>query len=559
MKKIILNTLLIFWIFSINAQNVNWAKSAIGNRLDEGNGIAIDNSGNTYITGQYESSTLNFGAVSITNNSTNNDADAFVAKFDVSGNCLWAKTIGGIADEYGSAISVDHNGNVFVTGYFVSSSITIGTQTLTNYGDKDVFLVKLNTNGDIIWAKNAGGNYDDEAFGVSCDGIGNVYLTGYYWSSSMNFGSSSISSNGNVDAFLAKYNSDGTLEWAKSVGGNGDDQGLAIKSDNDGNIYLTGVYESASVNFGVNTLTNSESYKKYLYVAKYNSSGTNLWAKSAFSTGANTYGSSISIDQSGNCYVGGTTDGTTANFGTFTITNNHPGGSNALIAKYNSSGTEQWVSNAVSGPEGNQTYCITTDNSGNSYISGWFTSPTVSFGGIVLNSSAYGDNIFLVKYSASGQVTNAYGFSGGGMSGGYGNGICSDNSGNAYLTGYFEGTNMTFGTTTLTNTGSYDVYWTKISVGSSGVIEDILNSEMQIFPNPTSENISVQFPNFGMKNITLEVIDLNGQVIQTANFSTSKANVNTSKLSNGIYFLRFTANDEIITKKFIKTSSYESY
>lgn len=551
MKKNILLSILSILTFVINAQTIHYAKSAVGNRLDEGNGIAIDNNGNIYITGQFESATLNFGTVSITNNSSNNDADAFVAKFDPSGNCLWAKTIGGVADEFGSAIDVDNNGNVFVTGYFESASVTVGSQTLTSYGDRDIFIVKLNTSGDFLWAKGAGGNYEDEAYGVSCDGSGNAYITGYYWSNSVNFGSSSITSAGDVDAFLAKYNSDGTLGWAKTVGGDGDDRGTALVSDNDGNVFITGGYESASLNFGAATLTNSEEYKKYMYVAKYNTSGTNLWAKSAYSVGARTSGAGISLDQSGNCYIGGVFDGTTANFGTHTITNNKPGGSNAFIAKYNSSGVDQWASNAVSGPEGNQTYCITTDNAGNSFISGWFTSPNVTFGGIVLSSSAYGDNIFLVKYNTNGQVTNAYAFKGSGMSGGYGNGICSDNNGNAYLTGYFEGTNMTFGSTTLTNTGSYDVYWTKASPGATAI--DKMNSKVNIliYPNPMNTSATIQCKVF-VKNGTLKIYNQFGELVsEIKNINGNRFVFNRENLPAGIYTVQLLDNENATSQTIV--------
>ncbi|NCA80851.1 MAG: T9SS type A sorting domain-containing protein, partial [Sphingobacteriia bacterium] len=356
-----------------------------------------------------------------------------------------------------------------------------------------------------------------------------------------------------VDAFLAKYNSDGTLAWAKTVGGNGDDRGTALVSDSDGNIYITGGYESSSINFGAATLTNSETYKDYMYVAKYNTSGTNLWAKSAYSVGARTYGAGISLDQSGNCYVGGVFDGTIANFGTHTITNNKPGGSNAWIAKYNNSGVEQWAANAISGPEGNQNYCITTDNIGNSYISGWFTSPTVTFGSIVLNSTAYGDNIFLVKYNSNGQVTNAYAFKGSGMSGGYGNAICCDNNGNAYLTGYFEGTNMTFGTTTLTNTGSYDVYWTKASLGATSIREIELTQNLNVYPNPATNYITIESEEW-MNNAKIFIFNAFGQkVFEKDEFNGNQLSINISEFPSGIYSVSVNNNVSICKRIFVVT------
>ncbi|MDD3875107.1 MAG: T9SS type A sorting domain-containing protein [Bacteroidales bacterium] len=551
MRRTLLFITLIALHLSTNAQTVHYAQRATGNQLDEGNGIAVDNSGNTYITGQFESATLNFGTVTITNNSTAGDEDAFVAKFDASGNCVWAKSIGGSAKEYGSAIALDNIGNIFVAGYFESSSFTLGSQTLNNTGDRDGFAVMFNNNGDVQWAKSMGGNYDDEATSISSDGNGNVYVIGYFWSSTLSFGSQSVTSHGDVDIFTAKYNSSGTLEWAKAIGGTGDDRGRGIVADALGNHIITGGYESSSVNFGSATLTNSNTYEDYLFVAKYDNTGTNLWAKHAWSAAAGTEGSCVSLDQNGNCYVGGTFDGTTAQFGSYTITNNKPGGSNAFIAKYNATGVEQWASNPVSGPEGNQVYCISTDNDGYSYISGWFTSPSVTFGSIVLNSSAYGDNIFLARYNPAGQATHAYAFKGTGFSGGYGNAICNDNNGNVFLTGYFEGSNMTFGTTTLTNTGSYDVYWTKVSAGASGLYEPDASPTLLAYPNPFSISTILEF-GYPIKNADLYLYNNLGEVVRKyISLSGRNININKDDLGEGLYYFHLVENDSFYTGKLI--------
>ncbi len=555
MKKQLLIFVLISLIININlyAQTVHFAKSATGNQLDEGNGIAVDLNGNTYITGQFESATLNFGTVSITNNSTSGDEDAFVAKFDPMGSCVWAKSIGGADREYGSAIAVDAGGNVFVTGYYESTSFIIGGTTLNNTGDKDGFVIKLDNAGNVLWAKGIGGTYDDECTGISCDAAGNAYIIGFTWSTTVSFGTTSITSHGDVDVFTAKYNASGDVDWAKAIGGSGDDRGRCIVADAAGNHFITGGYESTSIDFGLSTLTNTETYKNYMFLAKYDNTGCNLWAKSAFSAGARTSGAGVSIDQSGNCYVGGTFDGTTATFGSYSITNAKPGGSNAFIAKYNASGVEQWASNPISGPEGNQAYCITTDNDGYSYISGWFTSPTVTFGGIVLNSDAFADNIFLARYNPTGQVTHAYVFKGTGASGGYGNAICNDSNGNVFLTGYFEGSNMIFGPTTLTNTGSYDVYWTKVSVGATGIEAYIRPDDFEIYPNPAQDMITVLLTEkTNSETLEIKIYNSFGQLMSENKIGNSLLELDISQYPKGMYFLRI----ENLTYPVLKFNKY---
>jgi len=551
MRKQLFFSIIIAVVINTNlcAQTIHWAQRAIGNQLDEGNGIAVDNNGNTYITGQYESATLEFGTVSITNNSASGDEDAFVAKFDPLGNCVWAKSIGDNDREYGSAIAVDISGNTFVTGYFESGSLTVGTHTLNNAGDRDAFVVKLDNSGNVLWAKSIGGTYDDECTGISCDAAGNAYIIGFTWSNTLSFGTTSITSHGDVDLFTAKYSPTGNVEWAQAIGGSGDDRGRAIKAEISGNHYITGGYESSSVSFGTTTLTNSNTYRDNLFVAKYDNTGTNLWAKSATSAAASTEGKGVSIDENANCYVGGTFDGTTAHFGTYTITNAKPGGSNAFIAKYSATGIEQWASNPVSGPEGNQTYCITTDNDGNSYISGWFTSPTVTFGSIVLNSDAYADNIFLARYNPTGQVTHAYVFKGSGFSGGYGNAICNDNNGNVFLTGYFEGANITFGTTTLINTGSYDVYWTRISVGATEIREPGTTAYFEVYPNPACGYFIIKTPLTDKSlDCILKIFNLLGEEILEMPLVNYTTRIETSEWQKGLYLL------SVVNKKGITNS-----
>jgi hypothetical protein len=544
MKKYLFSIVLLFVIGISFSQNVFWAKSAAGSDLDEGNGIAVDGSGNTYITGRFESPTLNFGLASVNNSTTADYTDVFIAKFDASGNCLWARSAGGSTSDYGAAIAVDNNGNAFITGYFTSPTMNFDGTTITNSGYDDIFIAKYNSSGGIQWAKAVGGNYEEEGTGISCDATGNVYITGNYYSASMNFGTETVTNNGGTDIFIAKFSSSGTNVWAKGIGGTDNEYGYAIKTDAGGNSYFTGYYDSPSVAFGITILTNS-SGDHNLFVSKYDINGNAMWAESASSTSGSIMANGISADGSGNCYVAGTLDGTSATIGTSTMTNTHPGYDNTFTAKYNSNGNPQWAVNSTSGPEGNEAYCISSDNSGNCYISGWFTPPSVTFGTIVLNGTSYGDNIFLVKYNSSGQVQNAYGFAGSGLSGGYGNAISCDNSGNAFLTGYFEGTNMIIGTTTLINTNSstWDVYWTKIAPGASGISEVAGPNEL-IFPNPCSDVLYISDADF------IKIIDITGKTVLEEKLINSNS-LDISAIHNGMYYIMLSRNNNSYYQKLI--------
>lgn len=551
MRHIIFILILVSNSFALFSQNVFWATNAVGSGMDQGEGIALNNNGDIYVAGSFEGAALAFGTQTI-NNTSPGTSDIFVAKFDANGNCAWAKSVGGTHEDFGTALSVDKNsGDVYVAGYFKSSSISFTGQPITNNGWGDIILLKFNSSGTAQWGIGIGGTSDEEAAGISIDPNGNIYLTGYYYSNSVNFGNSTVINNGWVDLFIAKFNSSGNNLWAKGIGGNDDESAYSIVSDANGNAFITGYFHSPSVAFGANTLTNS-SGNDYLFVAKYDASGTAVWAKAAASANGDVQGNGIAVDNSGNAYICGYFAGNTLTLSN-TLINANPGHHNVFAAKYNSSGVEQWSVNPTSGPESNNAYCITADNSGNISISGWYTSPSINFNGIPLNSIAAGDNIFLARYNTNGIIQNAYSFCGTANSGGYGNSICSDVNGNVFLTGYFEGINMTFGLTTLTNTGSYDVYWTKIGFGASG-IENMGNpGSLTIYPNPVSDFAVFQWANASsLSEWEIEITDITGKIFRCISTIGNTMIINRENMDPGMYFCRMKNHEgAFLAKKII--------
>jgi len=550
MKKNIVILISFLFSFSGFSQTISWAKSATGTGLDEGNAIVVDNNGYTYITGSFESATLTFGTQTI-NNTSPGTSDIFVAKFDLNGNCLWAKNVGGFSDEYSTAITVEKNtGVVYVAGHFNSTSVTFNGSPINNNGYSDLILLKYNTSGVEQWGKGFGGVDEDQSTGLSIDQNNNVYLTGHTWGG-INFGSTTILNNGAVDLFIAKFNSSGTNLWAKGIGGSGSDRATSIKTIANGESYITGFFDSPTITFGSNTpLTNGSFGDDYLFVAKYDASGTAIWSKSASSVNGGVWGNSISTDNNNDVYITGCFDGTSMTIANV-IGNSNPSYDNVFVAKYSSNGVEQWVVNPTSGPEGNEAYCITTDNLNNVYISGWYTSPSINFGGIILTSTAAGDNIFLAKYNSSGVIQNAYSFRGAAASGGYGNGICADNNGNIYLTGYFEGVNMTFNTVTLTNTGSYDVYWTKFGLGTTSVTELEKQNTFHIYPNPFNVTATIITKDY-LTNATLKILSINGKLVKEfTNLNGKSILIDRFGLENGIYVIQLTNNNVVETRKLI--------
>ncbi|MCK9609906.1 MAG: SBBP repeat-containing protein [Candidatus Cloacimonas sp.] len=255
-----------------------WAKQAGGTDNDFGNGIAVDANGNSYITGDFVESAT-FGTTTLTSSEYD---DIFVAKLDINGNWLWVKQAGGTYPDYfygNYGIAIDANGNSYVTGNFAESA-TFGTTTLTSSGDYDIFVAKMDINGNWLWAKQAGGTSDDYCSSITVDDNGNSYVTGGFIDIAT-FGTTTLTSNGDIDIFVAKMDSNGNWLWAMQAGGTNFVVGNSIAVDDNGNSYVTG-YFWGSATFGTTTMTSSGNSD--IFVAKLDSNGNWLWVKQAGGT-----------------------------------------------------------------------------------------------------------------------------------------------------------------------------------------------------------------------------------------------------------------------------------
>jgi hypothetical protein len=273
-----------------------------------GSGIAVDSKGNSYVVGTF-GITATFGGITL--GTKGYAKDVFIAKLDPNG-----KFIGAIATGLGNQgmtwedIAVDSSGNVYATGGFAAPFY--GTPLLTSAGKNDIFVVKYQPSGKLIWAASAGGASGDNGAGIAIDAAGNSYVTGYF-TGSAKFGTTTLASGGATDddVFVAKLSSAGKFVWARSAGSTGADHGYAIDVDGSGNSYVTGDIEGPA-SFGTTTL---KSVSWDIFVAKVDSSGTFIWATSA--GGKNWYdsGLGIAVDGAGKSHVTGCLGGP-AYFGT---------------------------------------------------------------------------------------------------------------------------------------------------------------------------------------------------------------------------------------------------
>jgi hypothetical protein len=174
--------------------------------------------------------------------------DVFVAAFDSNGVWQWVKGAGGVDLDRCSSPTLDNNGNIYITGYFENAA-TFGATSLTAAGgSKDVFVSKLDANGNWLWAKNAGGLADDRCSSIVSDNNGNIYITGQF-ALTASFGSTNITSNGNDDIFISKLDNQGNFIWTINGGSSDEDGGDEIWLDKNGDLLIAG-YISANATFG---------------------------------------------------------------------------------------------------------------------------------------------------------------------------------------------------------------------------------------------------------------------------------------------------------------------
>lgn len=532
MKKLIL--IIYFSIAAtVFAQYQQWVKTYNGsaNTNDIASFVKADLDGNILVSGRVLS--------------TGNNTDICTIKYSPTGAQLWAATYSGAGYDEPAGLTVDNAGNAYVTGMTRNASL--------NY---DIRVIKYSPGGTELWAQTwtNTGSLDDKPAGIYVDGTGNVYVTGF----------TEITANTNYNYITLKYNSTGTLQWAKQYNHpmNNNDKAMFIGGSGD-NIYVTGISNAPAVYLGFLTI-------------KYNSAGDTLWtARYDGTTAINEIPYGFAVDAQGNSYVTGLTEGTGSGIDWMTV-------------KYNTNGVEQWKTrytspnNAQDIPEG-----LAVDGSGNVFVTG-----RTRIGG--------GYNDFgTVKYNAAGvqEWFIAYDNTSVGMDDNP-TAITVDNSGNVYVTGMSsgEGANIDAVTIKYNSAGSQmwaarfdstsdeepyaitlDVNNNVIIAGYLGYsptdfmtikysqINGIINVSNEIpgeyhlsqnYPNPFNPVTNINFSIPAAGHVKITVYDILGREItvlvnENLNAGVFKTDLDASALSSGVYFYKMETVKYSAIKKMI--------
>jgi len=540
MKNGLLIFVFLFGLINIAVtQTVEWVVTAGGSTYgDIVYDIAVDANGNTYITGVFEETAI-FGDITLTALS-DDDSDIFIAKLDAQGNFLWAKRAGAMYyDDRGQAIEVDADGNCYVTGYFWDTA-DFGDITLTSVGGEDTFVAKLNTDGDFIWAVNAGGQdsyyHYAKPQGIAIDGAGNTYITGFF-NQEISFGDITLTTTSNqFDAFIAKLDAEGNFVWVKQSAGNQVENGRAIATDGLGNVYVSGYYRETCT-FG--NLTVEANGEWDIYIVKLDTNGNFAWLKTG---GGNTTESigGLDVDSQGNAYIVGHFEDA-INFGSLNMTAS--GNSDVFIAKLNSSGDYLWCKQTQS-TDDEYCYAVAVNNNGEAYLAGRFIG-TTTFGSFTLEPAEVGAGSFFTKMDSDGNflwVKKATADSFGPE-----NGIAIDNQGNSYYSGTITGSYLFYDIEPVESTGNgKEIFVMKMTSEPVSVDNYDEVNQVSIYPNPANHLLNIQTTET-IKAIT--IYNALGALVQTE----TRSSFSIEQLPAGIYNVHIsTAKGESVEKLIVR-------
>lgn len=367
-------------------------------------------------------------------------------------------------------IETDNNGNSYLTG-FVGGNSTFGTLNSTGNGGQDIFVAKMDNQGNFLWLKTFGGSGVERGLDIALDNNGNAYVTGYFFGT-VNFGGTSLSSNsGSRDLFVTKLStSNGNVVWAKKLGGSDAETGHSVTCDNAGNVIVVGQFEG-SLTIGSNTYTTplntmSNTPAQGILIVKYNSAGVVQWSKVGVSD-FNNRAIAVHHDASNNIYLTGNFSDDLLIDGT-TISNQQLNA--GFVAKFTPTGSMDWFRKIAA----NTISPIDLEVRGTElFITGDFQGSLIFYGAASNETLVpiYNNNFFLLKLSLAGAYT-------------WGKKIGSDNflqvkslalnsSGESFLTGTFE-CNLEeirpdYGTALWTSIGGKDIFAMKFSASGNRV------------------------------------------------------------------------------------------
>ncbi len=560
MKRIFLVLIASLSITNLVAQipSLNWVAQQSGSSGETAKTIVVDDLGNSYILGFYSGTMDLDPGLGVVNVTTVGSSDVYLVKLNSNGQFIWGKSYGSTGADEGSTLCLDQQGFLYITGFFLTTidfSGGAGTLFLNSFGDFDAFLLKLDTAGNEVWAKQIGGFMGgEEGKSVVVDDSSNVYLAGVFTGSadfdpSNNTLLMTAAGGTSFDGYVVKLNENGDLVWAKQLGGTNSDISRYMAINANGDVFIIGTFRgTADLDPGTNTANFISNGSDDIFIVKLDRNGNFIWAKSIGGSSSD-LGHGITVDQFSNVIVTGQFSGN-IDFdpGQGSVFLSSLGFYDSFVLKLDSSGNFSWV-NRINSTSNVTSRFIKTDMLNQIYITGSYT------GTIDLNpdttitqnvSNAGSDDVFVLKMDENGIY--AWGITMGGLNFDQATSMEVSDSLNVYLSGLFNST-MDFDPspvmTTLSPTSSRDAFIAKYS---NPVNTSLVNLNegiaFSIYPNPTTNFLTLDLESV-QKNVKYSIFDLSGKLILNEEFfnSTDLISISVEGFAKGVYFLMISSDD----------------
>ncbi len=519
--------------------------------------IAVDAEGNTYMASNFDAPSMTIGSETIYNQSENYQ-DIYIIKKNSAGQVQWVRTIGGQRHDF--VVSVTLSGNIlYVAGRF-GGELTLGGTTLNavNPFANREFVAKYDTDGNILWVKAPGdfeSRYTIEK--IKSDPTGNIYMAGYFHETALNFDTVTLTNDvfdpllNNAVSFVAKFDPEGTILWAKSSVTPPDSPfpvvPFDIAVDSDGNVFSGGGFANAWIQFD-DTVLPKTGANHNTFMVKYDVNGNFQWARTGTSSSVNSNNRvrTISVDDEGNSFFSGSFRDTLT-FGEHVVSSIT--GAMMFIVKYNSDGDALWARSAF-GSYSNVT-SSEVDSEGNLYVTGVFSGNNVAFGNVTLQSASPNGTLFVTKYSAGGNALWARGASVVEINCLPSIALLSPNE--IYIAGSFRDPQVIFGShvlqlTSLMNSFVARLFYTPLSTQNFSKLDYV------VYPNPTDGEVNISWDQPVAGELHVEIFDALGRQIQSAwHRGTERlVTVDLRQLPSGIYTVKLSAGVNSTVRKIIR-------
>lgn len=530
--------ILVLYVLPLSAQSWQWAKGGGGDSYDYGNNICVDKNGNTYIAGMLEFYTAYFETIQVDVNGFN---DMFIAKYGPDGTLLWVKQFGGP----NSVINYDSEADcrmmydsitnaLYLTGKYYTECYFGSYHFTTAPNDWNMFVAKFDTDGNCQWAKTGGSNGGDAGYATAVNPAGTVFLIG-----GCQYAGIVDTIHVSAGKYLAKFSRDGGCIYARKTFLGFAPTDIKVIEDD---VFIVGHTYDSIVSIDSMIYNVHKNHERAL--VKLDTLGNVKWVK--FFGGPENYdGWKFAIDRNGNCYIPSVFTGSLAVFENDTLYSQ--GWYKYYLAKFDRNGNTKWVKtgNVVGGVQTNDIYC---DND-YIYMCGALTD-SVTFGSYTVVQPTLW-NLYVARYDSAGNclgvINNAEA---------RGKGVTRGNDGFLYITGEYLNT-INFGLSTLVSNGSWDAFVAKVAefTGLNAVNKTPEGSQLIIYANPNSGTCNIQIPDEFMyeDNLVLSIYNLTGVLIQqqTLHLEENKVLLNLEAEAKGVYMATLSNGKTVYSGKII--------